>query len=315
MLRPFQGVWPRVHPDAYVSEFAYVVGDVEVHANASIWPGTVVRGDMGRIVIGENTCIQDNSTVHADRDCWIGPNAAIGHNVLCHADRVGGVRPHRQRRHRQRRRHRRLLHRRQRRRGPGGNEGPCPLHGHGHAGAGPRQARGTPHPAHQGRAAGTTWRRAGSTGRSRRSSPPYIRSGGGHPHEAQASPQRHLCRLHQLEPGPRQRGVVGEHPLPVVENVEGRRQVQRVVRQVVRLLGSGHGVHQLWQGQHAANQAHLLRLGEGLDGGVFHRDPLLLGVAKDSGDACMGVLDVVDGVLLRLAGRQVQVELHVGVGW
>ena len=89
MIRPFQGVWPRVHPDAYVSEFAYVIGDVEVQANASIWPGTVVRGDMGRIVIGENTCIQDNSTVHADRDAQIGPNAAIGHNVLCHADRVG----------------------------------------------------------------------------------------------------------------------------------------------------------------------------------------------------------------------------------
>jgi carbonic anhydrase/acetyltransferase-like protein (isoleucine patch superfamily) len=89
MLRPFQGVWPQIDPEAYVSEFACIIGNVEVRANASIWPGAVIRADTGRIVIGENTCIQDNSTVHADRDCQIGPNSAIGHNVLCHADTVG----------------------------------------------------------------------------------------------------------------------------------------------------------------------------------------------------------------------------------
>ena len=54
MLRPFRGVWPQIDQSAYVSEFAYVIGDVEVHANASIWPGAVIRADYGDIIIGKN---------------------------------------------------------------------------------------------------------------------------------------------------------------------------------------------------------------------------------------------------------------------
>ena len=88
MIRSFRGKAPKIHPKAYVSETAYLLGDVEVQANASIWPGCVIRADNGRIIIGENTCVQDNSTIHADRDARIGPNVAIGHQVLCHADSV-----------------------------------------------------------------------------------------------------------------------------------------------------------------------------------------------------------------------------------
>ncbi|HWO73387.1 MAG TPA: gamma carbonic anhydrase family protein [Dehalococcoidia bacterium] len=90
MIRSWKGYTPKVHPDAFVSEFAYVVGDVEIGAGSSVWPGTVIRGDSGKVVIGRNTCIQDNSTVHADgRGIVIGDYVVIAHNVLCHADRVG----------------------------------------------------------------------------------------------------------------------------------------------------------------------------------------------------------------------------------
>ena len=89
MIRSLDGVSPRIHPSAFVSEFAYVVGDVQIGEGSSIWPGAVVRADWGRIVIGKYTCVQDNSVVHGDADVVIGDHVVIAHKALCHARRVG----------------------------------------------------------------------------------------------------------------------------------------------------------------------------------------------------------------------------------
>ena len=89
MIRSLDGVSPRIHPTAFVSEFAYVIGDVEVGEGSSIWPGAVVRADTGAINIGRYTCVQDNSVVHGDADVVIGDNVVIGHRSLCHARTVG----------------------------------------------------------------------------------------------------------------------------------------------------------------------------------------------------------------------------------
>ena len=78
-----------VHPSAFVSEAAYLIGDVEIGEGSSVWPGVVIRADMGKIRIGNNTCIQDNSVVHGDADVTIGNRVVIGHRVLCHARKVG----------------------------------------------------------------------------------------------------------------------------------------------------------------------------------------------------------------------------------
>jgi carbonic anhydrase/acetyltransferase-like protein (isoleucine patch superfamily) len=84
------GKTPQIHPEAFVSEFAYVVGDVEIGAGSSIWPGSVVRGDTAKIIIGRNTCVQDGSIVHCDGGgATIGDNVVIGHRVMCHAEKVG----------------------------------------------------------------------------------------------------------------------------------------------------------------------------------------------------------------------------------
>jgi len=56
---------PRIADSAFVSEAAYVVGDVEIGENSSIWPGAVLRADRFRIRIGSNCNIQDNCVVHA----------------------------------------------------------------------------------------------------------------------------------------------------------------------------------------------------------------------------------------------------------
>jgi len=65
MIKTLRGKTPVIHPDAFVSEFAYVVGDVTIGARSSVWPGVVIRGESP-IVIGEGTCVQDNSTIHSD---------------------------------------------------------------------------------------------------------------------------------------------------------------------------------------------------------------------------------------------------------
>ena len=89
MIRSLDGVSPRIHQTAFVSEFAYVIGDVDIGEGSSVWPGAVVRGDVGKITIGRNTCVQDNSVVHGDADVVIGDDVVIGHRVLCHARSVG----------------------------------------------------------------------------------------------------------------------------------------------------------------------------------------------------------------------------------
>jgi len=89
MIRSFKGKTPRIAPDAFISEAAYVVGDVTIGAGSSVWPGAVVRADFAPIRIGSNTHIEDNSTVHQGDPIDIGDNVTIGHNVVVHCRRIG----------------------------------------------------------------------------------------------------------------------------------------------------------------------------------------------------------------------------------
>ena len=89
MLRSFNGKSPLIPPTAFVSEAAYLVGDVEVGEHSSIWPGVVIRADNGKITIGANTNVQDNAVVHADHSAVIGDHVTLGHGVVCHASKVG----------------------------------------------------------------------------------------------------------------------------------------------------------------------------------------------------------------------------------
>ncbi len=64
MIRSVNGKTPKIAESAFVSEAAYVIGDVEIGENSGIWPGAVVRGDFASIKIGSNTMIEDNSVLH-----------------------------------------------------------------------------------------------------------------------------------------------------------------------------------------------------------------------------------------------------------
>lgn len=72
---------PSIDPDAFVHPEAVVIGDVRIGAGSSIWPGAVLRGDYGTIMVGERTSIQDGAVVHAVAEfpTVVGSDCVIGH--------------------------------------------------------------------------------------------------------------------------------------------------------------------------------------------------------------------------------------------
>ena len=88
MIRSYRGMTPQIHPTAWVSEAAYVVGDVEIGAWSSVWPGTVIRADTIKITIGEHVNIQDNCVLHADSDATYEDYVTLGHGVISHAKHI-----------------------------------------------------------------------------------------------------------------------------------------------------------------------------------------------------------------------------------
>jgi carbonic anhydrase/acetyltransferase-like protein (isoleucine patch superfamily) len=89
MIREFNGKTPKIANSAFISEWAYIVGDVEIGENTGVWPGTVIRGDFGPIRIGRNCQIEDNSVVHAGTNLEIGDNVIIGHSAIIHGLKIG----------------------------------------------------------------------------------------------------------------------------------------------------------------------------------------------------------------------------------
>ena len=96
VIRSLNGKTPRIAESAFVSEAAYVVGDVEVGEGSGIWPGAIIRGDFSSIKVGNNTMIQDNAVVHAEVPMEIGDNVTVAAYSLVnknvrHNAFVGGV--------------------------------------------------------------------------------------------------------------------------------------------------------------------------------------------------------------------------------
>jgi carbonic anhydrase/acetyltransferase-like protein (isoleucine patch superfamily) len=96
MVRTFNGITPRIAPTAFISEAAYIVGDVEIGEGASIWPGAVIRGDFGRITIGRDTAVEDNCVIHSGTpsstlmgDVVIGDRVQIGHGAALNCRKIG----------------------------------------------------------------------------------------------------------------------------------------------------------------------------------------------------------------------------------
>ena len=97
-IRPFQQHTPALGERAFVDRSAVVIGDVEIGADSSVWPLTVIRGDMHRIRIGARTSVQDGCVLHITHagpfnpdgfPLLIGDDVTIAHKVMLHGCTVG----------------------------------------------------------------------------------------------------------------------------------------------------------------------------------------------------------------------------------
>jgi carbonic anhydrase/acetyltransferase-like protein (isoleucine patch superfamily) len=86
MILSYKSISPTIASDTFIAPNATIIGDVKIEKGASIWYGTVVRGDLAAIRIGANTNIQDNCTIHTDlnKPAIIGDNVTVGHNAVVH---------------------------------------------------------------------------------------------------------------------------------------------------------------------------------------------------------------------------------------
>src|SRR5205809_7441580 len=87
MIRSFRGIHPQIHPTAFIADSAQVIGDVHVGEQASVWFGTVVRGDMFYIRIGDRTNVQDNCVLHTrtgEKPTILEDEITVGHSVTLH---------------------------------------------------------------------------------------------------------------------------------------------------------------------------------------------------------------------------------------
>ena len=75
----------------WIADSATVIGRVRLKSDASVWFGSVLRGDNEWIELGERSQIQDNATLHTDPGfpIVIGQDCVIGHNVILHGAKVG----------------------------------------------------------------------------------------------------------------------------------------------------------------------------------------------------------------------------------
>ena len=97
-LRPFLDKTPTVGERAYIDPACTIIGDVVIGADASVWPGTVIRGDVNHVRIGARTNVQDGTVIHVSHDSpynkggyptIIGEGVTVGHGCIIHACTIG----------------------------------------------------------------------------------------------------------------------------------------------------------------------------------------------------------------------------------
>jgi len=100
-IRPYRGTLPTLGERVYVDPAATVIGDVAIGDDSSIWPGTVVRGDVNFVRIGARCSLQDGTIVHVSHrgphsrmdgyPTIIGDDVTIGHGAIVHACTIGNA--------------------------------------------------------------------------------------------------------------------------------------------------------------------------------------------------------------------------------
>ncbi len=87
MISAFRDQEPKIHETAFIADDAVVIGDVEIGEEASVWFGSIVRGDVNYIRIGDRTNIQDACVIHVsskDHPTILEHKITVGHRVTLH---------------------------------------------------------------------------------------------------------------------------------------------------------------------------------------------------------------------------------------
>ncbi len=87
MIKAFQNKTPVIHETAFVTDDAIIIGEVEIGADSSVWYGSILRGDVNYIRIGERTNIQDGTIVHVSSNTYatvLEDEITVGHRVTLH---------------------------------------------------------------------------------------------------------------------------------------------------------------------------------------------------------------------------------------
>jgi carbonic anhydrase/acetyltransferase-like protein (isoleucine patch superfamily) len=91
MIRAYQGKRPQIAATAWIDPAAVLIGDVIIGEDSSVWPCSVIRGDVHYIRIGARTNIQDGSVLHVMRDEYpliLGDDVTVGHAVTLHGCKI-----------------------------------------------------------------------------------------------------------------------------------------------------------------------------------------------------------------------------------
>jgi carbonic anhydrase/acetyltransferase-like protein (isoleucine patch superfamily) len=93
MIKSFNDIQPQIHDTAFVTDDAIVIGDVEIGEDASVWFGSIIRGDVNYIRIGARTNVQDATVIHVSSKTHttiLEEEITVGHRVTlhgCHVER------------------------------------------------------------------------------------------------------------------------------------------------------------------------------------------------------------------------------------
>lgn len=91
MLISYKEHTPRIHESVFVAPGAYLIGDITIGEQSTVWFNAVLRGDEDAIVIGKRCSIQDNATIHLfeGSPVVIEDDVTVGHNVILHGCKIG----------------------------------------------------------------------------------------------------------------------------------------------------------------------------------------------------------------------------------
>jgi carbonic anhydrase/acetyltransferase-like protein (isoleucine patch superfamily) len=87
IVKPYNGILPRLGKGVYLAEGSAVIGDVELGPECSVWYGSIIRGDVNHIRLGARVNVQDGSVIHVVRRTHptiIGDDVTLGHRVVAH---------------------------------------------------------------------------------------------------------------------------------------------------------------------------------------------------------------------------------------